>query len=592
MKTCETRVRITTKAMRLLSLAAACLIAHGAYAATWTGANGTDLADPDNWADGDIATTPMLFGMDASTTLSQDLTVYGIFKSGESGQSYRNRTVEFNLGGHTLTSLNAGEWRHDNTTYRFTNGNLLNVNGSTTNAITVSNNNYPRAFFEVTGTETTFVGNWKSRAMQSSGFGPCFRVLDGASAYGADFFFGGRYSTNEVSDASSLNASTSIIVGGFGSGTSSYSYNTGHCYDVLAVSGASTLAGGSLCVGHGFNSSSAGNHDNRLTVSGGSTASVSALYLGTYGPNYSNTVEIAGEGTAFTVSGAAYLGNDSATSERTGTPYDNSLVVSDGATATINGIVYIGSGGTNNSLFVRSGARLSASHTHNYLGGDKRAGVKSHLFAEGSGTEVSFVNSLYVRNLTEDAGMAQTITVMDGATLSASKIALSGAGNKVMISNATVSVSGNLWTIRETASGTDSSNTVFRFSGDAPALSCNRFNDTTRSLLGAPVLEYVIPEAGWSVAPLRSNESFTIPADVVLRIDADSVKAYKSALAARGEKTGIVPLMKTGATNWAITIEDETALAANLPEGCSLVYEDGVLSVKIKSGSGLAIFVR
>ena len=78
METCETRVRITTKAMRLISLAASCLIAHGAYAATWTGANGTDLADPLNWS-GDVYSTEMQFSSDAALTLNNDTNVFRVF---------------------------------------------------------------------------------------------------------------------------------------------------------------------------------------------------------------------------------------------------------------------------------------------------------------------------------------------------------------------------------------------------------------------------------------------------------------------------------------------------------------------------------
>lgn len=50
MKTCETRVRITTKAMRLLSLAASCLLAHGACAAQFQPTGGGDLDNPSNWS--------------------------------------------------------------------------------------------------------------------------------------------------------------------------------------------------------------------------------------------------------------------------------------------------------------------------------------------------------------------------------------------------------------------------------------------------------------------------------------------------------------------------------------------------------------
>ena len=59
MKTCETRVRIITKSMRLFALAATCLLALGAWAAQFTPTNGGDLDDPDNWN----STSDMTYGV-------------------------------------------------------------------------------------------------------------------------------------------------------------------------------------------------------------------------------------------------------------------------------------------------------------------------------------------------------------------------------------------------------------------------------------------------------------------------------------------------------------------------------------------------
>ena len=564
----------------MMAIAAACLLAPGAWAAVWTGARGTDIADPDNW-DGEIATEPMLFGMDANTTLSQDLTVYGIFKNSEHSASYSGRTVVFDLGGHTLTSQNAGNRYLNNTTYRFTNGTILNVSSSgVTNSITLDNQNYPRCCIEVAGVGTKFVGDYGTRAKQASGHGARFRVLDGAEAFGASFSFGGRYATNEVSGAASLTAASAILVGCFASTAASHSYNYGNYHDVLMVSGGSTLTGGALYVGHGFLKSSAGSHDNHLLVSGGSTVSVSTFNLGTSGPNYNNTVEVSGEGTTFTASGKTMLGTDSSTSAATGTPHDNAFIVSEGATATLNGTTDIGCGGTNNAFIVRSGAKLSVPGNYIYLGyHDSNAGAKSRVEATGAGTEAAFGN-LDVRNNTGDASLAHQVIVSDGALLTANRLTFNGPGNMIAISNATVSVVNNLWT----SSG---SGTIFRFSGAVASLSASGINDTNKSILGSPVFEYTIPESGWATAPLRFNTVFTVPSDVTLRVDAESVKSYLKA----NPRGGTVPLMTTGSSSRAITVADMDALSAILPDGCSLVNESGVLSLKIKSGLGSMLIV-
>jgi hypothetical protein len=49
--------------------------------------------------------------------------------------------------------------------------------------------------------------------------------------------------------------------------------------------------------------------------------------------------------------------------------------------------------------------------------------------------------------------------------------------------------------------------------------------------------------------------------------------------------------MRTGSTSRAITVADMDALSANLPDGCSLVNESGVLSVKIKKRLGFTVIV-
>lgn len=81
---------------------------------------------------------------------------------------------------------------------------------------------------------------------------------------------------------------------------------------------------------------------------------------------------------------------------------------------------------------------------------------------------------------------------------------------------------------------------------------------------------------------------FTVRSGVTLKLDAASFKAYVKA----HPDGGTVPLMYTGSPNRAITIEDATALAANLPDGCSLVNASGVLAVKMPKAGGLTIFVR
>lgn len=123
MEKCETRVRITTKAMRLLSLAASCLLAHGAYAANqnsnWQTAGGGDMATLGNWSLGSDtywsdtqgagnyvwATFLPISPYDPLTfTASSDLTFAGLYFHANSAYHYQeyildpgaNRTIYLN----------------------------------------------------------------------------------------------------------------------------------------------------------------------------------------------------------------------------------------------------------------------------------------------------------------------------------------------------------------------------------------------------------------------------------------------------------------------------------------------------------------
>ena len=477
----------------IVKFAATCLLAHGAWAAQWTGANSDILDDPLNW-DGDIATSAMLFGKDASTVITNDVTVYGVYKDEESGNSYKGRTVEFDLDGHMLTSQNAGYWRLNNTTYRFTGGGSISfVSGSTTNTITVDNANNPRCFIDVSGSGTTFVGNYFSRAKQTSGFGARFRVLDGAVAQG-NFHFAGRYSTNEVSNGGAIY---------FGKGSNDF--------------------GPALSVGG--NDSYPNHYNNVLRVSGGTVAS-----------------RVSGNG-----SNRGSIGIGHGTSS-----YGNWLIVQNGGTASASSYILVGPGKSHDNTLLATGAGSTVSAWHVYLGTADDAEERNNAIVVADGSRMNVSSTFHFR----------------------------GKGNILSISNATVNIAYHL----DPSAGT--TNTI-RFAGANPVLSCKDIVENVNSLKGSPILEYVIPEAGWATAPLRTTTAFSIPADVTLRIDEVSVKAYLKA----NPHGGVVPLMTTQSASRAITIADMDALSANLPNGCSLENESGVLSLKIKSSLGFMVIV-
>ena len=254
MKTCETRVRITTKAIRLLLLAAACLLAHGARAAVWTGGASGTLNDAANW-DGDITTSTMVFTNDCTLTLSGDATVYQPLTDGNNTdapsaiqQASYNHSITFDLNGHNLTANYSDSrgrqfWRSLGTSATFMGGGTFSVmSGSTTNAIIADNASYYGMTLNISGLGTRFVGSWQNRVPAKEQKGPRFLLLDGAESEGGFFFFGGYNSTNEISGGANLryhaptdSTSYGLCVGG------RLDSPDGGSADILKISGAGTV---------------------------------------------------------------------------------------------------------------------------------------------------------------------------------------------------------------------------------------------------------------------------------------------------------------------------------------------------------------
>lgn len=265
-------------------------------------------------------------------------------------------------------------------------------------------------------------------------------------------------------------------------------------------------------------------------------------------------------------------------------------------------------GSTNNTMLIRSGATATAT-TDILLGGlsigdaannYKAYGAKGRVEVVGTGTSLTCGRELVIRNGTDDVANAHELFVGDGATVSAGfsnnngGMRLIGLGNKIVVSNATLTVK-NLW-INGSAYNYPATSTVYPATNSTFHIVGANANVTVNSLrgiitpgdnakiLGAPIFEFVIPEGGWSSAPFVIKEAFTISDDTRIKIDEDSVKAFARA----GGRT--VPLIATDSSSKLITA-DLTKISADLPANCSLVNENGVLSAKI-SQNGLTIIFK
>lgn len=625
MKTCETRVRITTKAIRLLLLAASCLIAHGAYAAVWTGGASGTLDNTANW-DGDITTSTMMFKNDATVTLSANTTAYQAFSDSTaySADTERfNRNVVFNLNGHTLWTTNSAYsgnhyWRTRGSTFTFQGGTFKNIqaNGVTTNSVCLDNGGLSfGTTLVVTGSGTEFISSYVSRGLYGNNIGTSFKLLDGAAAYGNTFAFGGTHCKNEVSGGSSLFFNTALLVGGVGTATASHNNNYGIHDVLLSVTGGGTrISGKDLYVGNGFLNTMTGyengNRNNAMRVGDGAAVTVSGtMRLGSYGPNTNNVLTVTGaETTLFATS--AYVGVGNATSDAVGAPRGNALIVTDGASAAfsamnigygstasadnrleisggatcfVNGNTTIGRAGTNNTLLVKSGAIMTTAA--NGVGNLGTEGTSFGSRIEVDGGTLNISNQLNVGK--SGYAVSNVLSVVNGGAFWTPTISMNGSGDTLSVSNGTAR-----FTTFDTGAGAASDGNVIRVAGSSSVIAFETWKNKEEYPHGAPVFEFAIPEDGWAAAPITCVRAFTIPADVTLRIDDASVRAYKAGLKALGQRRGTVPLMKTGAADRAITVADTAALSANLPEGCTLVCENGVLSAEIKAVQPMILIIR
>ena len=585
-----------------IALAAMAICAAGlARAATWQGGASGTLDDAANW-DGDIATSAMMFTNDCTVTLSSDLLgAYSIFTDNTGGSgavaARFGKNVSMNLNGFTLKTVGAGSsgnhyWRAEDASLTIYGGTFENVqSGGTTNTVCLDNANLSRNMKLIaTSSGTVFVSSYENRAIPGGSYiGGALCIRDNAVAHGKKFNFASVNSTNDVSSGAQLFYGDEIGVGKLNSAGDA----PNACANVLRISGGTVSPAlsqnGDVTIGY------RGSHDNEIVVENGGVLTVGKnLKIGDTPSNglasSNNVLRVTGESSKaileYTSNPAAYVG--SATPLSGG----NSIVIENGGELIHARQIYVGTYGTNNSFVVRSGGKVTTTGTNacDIELGNTTAGRSANARFEvvGSGTEVK-TRWLVLKNAKGDLSAAPTAFIGDGAAVTINSLRFSGEGGTFAVSNATVTITTFMPNgPSATAAGT---NSMLRIEGEAAKFACARVDacdGTQKRLTGKAHLEFSLPENGWSAAPFTTTEALTIGVDTTLTLDADSVKAYVKA----NPNGGTVPLIATGNSSRAITIEDATALAANLPDGCSLVNASGVLSVKMPKAGGLTIFVR
>ena len=325
--------------------------------------------------------------------------------------------------------------------------------------------------------------------------------------------------------------------------------------------------------------------DNSLLAKNGAKIDVYALDIG-INATTNNEMRLTDAGTKFTqvatANATSHIGNGADS-------VSNRLVVTDHAVAEFNRVLLVGTGSSIGATLRIENGGVVTNKQAIYIGQNTGAenGKSARVVVTGEGSEWETTTIwTYLINGTGDAEYAHEIYVGNGAKFNG-KLGMAGVGNRLVVNDATITLS-NLFTTNNYVGVTGASGSTIRIAGDNAKLTTSNLNGNDKAFAGSEILEFVIPENGWASAPFVATVVFTVRSGVTLKLDAASVKAYVKA----HPDGGTVPLMYTGSSNRAITIEDATALAANLPEGCSLVNESGVLSVKMPKAGGLTIIVR
>lgn len=355
-----------------------------------------------------------------------------------------------------------------------------------------------------------------------------------------------------------------------------------------------SASNGSITCGDG---GKGGTFGNSFLVEDGASAAANKLYVGT-GAATNNMFRASGAGTM--ASARFIVGGDASSSANS---FGNTCIFENGVSVTAP-YFWVNAFGVGNTMSIRSGTTATVSNDI-YLGGRSMknypddGGANGRIEVVGEGTSLACGNSFVIRNSTGDAGKGQELFIGGGAGVSHTSnngFTFYGDGNRVVLSNGTLTVR-TLFINGNTPSAVcPATNTTFRIEGANASLTANVTKDVAgndKQLVGAPVFDFAFPAEGWASAPVSINQQFTMGGDTVIRIDPASARAYKSALGARGESRGTVPLIRSTASTPKITADIGALTAsADLPDGCALTNDGGVISVEIEAMAGTLILFR
>ena len=580
---------------RALMMIAVIAGAGGAWAATWQGGASGDFNDPANW-NGDIATEALVFTQSATVTLSADTNVYRVFSA---GSNTKGITVVLDLNGHDLGTTasidsNRDWWRQK---FDFVLTNSADSVGTFTqkSVLTFDQTGAEGSTLLVSGGNTVWDGAIFNRGADRFGI----NVADGATLSATPLWQNRNATTNLVSGGAKLLATTLGVAGG--AYQAYHSYNGPRHDNLFSISNA-TASGDNLYFAHGQPANTTAGtvtdgapYDNVMRIEDGAQVSYNYAHIGCGGATTNNTLVVSDNGTIFDVPTELRIGTRQCrglgdTMSFAQDAATNAVLLVENGAIVSNKNCYIGAGG--NVLKIRSGATFEAIRAGGvYLQSDMTA-IKETAGTIGSRIEIEggtlhYLNRLDIGTTGVDDVYGHEVFVGAGGLLSEKPICFRGNGDRLVVSNGTVSVTG--LQLRFTENGKDSgTNGTVRIEGKDASVGVSSITIDKCS----PTFEFAIPEDGWTEAPFRCSDYFTIPEGFSLKLDEKALKAYRKA----HPSGGTVPLMRAYSSYWkTITVSDEVlaSLNAGLPDGCEIVVSpENPLSVKIKSSLGMRIILR
>lgn len=579
---------------RALMMIAVIAGAGGAWAATWQGGASGDFNEPANW-NGDIATEALVFTQSATATLSANTDVYRVFSAGSNSKGI---TVVIDLNGHDLGTTAAVDGNRDwwRQKFNFVLTNSAESVGTFTqkSTLTFDQSGANDSTLLISGGNTVWNGSINNRAADRF----LLTITDGALFSGSGPYQARNSTRTLISGGATFTGDLYAVVGGH---QAYYSGNGPYHDNLISVSNA-TASGAYLYFAHGQPGTGWGGtitggapYDNLMRIEDRAQVTYLNAHIGCGGATTNNTLAVSGAGTVFNVTNELRIGTrfcrglNETTSVSQYAATNATLLVENGAVVS-NKNCYIGAGG--NVLKIRSGAtfeslRGGAVYLHSDMTAIKETAgtIGSRIDIEG-GT-LHYLNRLDIGTTGVNDVYGHEVFVGAGGLLSEKPICFRGNGDRLVVSNGTVSVTG--LQLRFNENGMDSgTNGTVRIEGKDASVGVSSVTLDKCS----PTFEFAIPEDGWTEAPFRCSDFFTIPEGFSLKLDEKALKAYRKA----HPSGGTVPLMRAYSSYWkTITVSDEVlaSLNAGLPDGCEIVVSPNKpLSVKIKSSLGMRIILR